>query len=486
MGPVVEPHGDDLARQHGRQRRHALERRLADQADAVLPRGPVEKLDDTVDEPAEAARRRRCATRPSAPIRRRPAASRRSDCAVQHAVLDRVDQRLPAGLDDVLADADGAPDLVAVAGVEQHARHGAGALVLVEDAHLVVDELDVGQLRILPRDRLAQRGVERVDRAVALGGAHEALAVDCTLMVASATALPSARFSTITRKLSSRNSGSCGASSRACSSSNERVGRLVVVAAVLEVLDALERPLATRSSSPSSSSPSSLRLRSTAPLPESSETSMRGSLPTTAGSTCSKVCGAALAPRRRAGRPCARRRAAHVRLRAAQTRDVDDLGDEVGRLAQALELLVARALEPHLQRERRDDRDQVGVAAALAVAVDRALHLASRRPRRRRGCWRPRSRRRCGCGCRPAAGRRCATTAPTTASTAAAARRRWCRRARPPRRPASAAARTRRSAYSRVVARSRRRSARRRRRPACPARRRNATDSAIIAGSPRG
>ena len=53
MGPVVEPHGDDLARQHGRQQRHALERRLADQADAVLPRGPVEKLDDTVDEPAE-------------------------------------------------------------------------------------------------------------------------------------------------------------------------------------------------------------------------------------------------------------------------------------------------------------------------------------------------------------------------------------------------------------------------------------------------
>ena len=38
-------------------------------------------------------------------------------------------------------------------------------------------------------------------------------------------------------------------------------------------------------------------------------------------------------------------------------------------------LLVGDAAAVHLQLQRRDDRDQVGVAAALAEAVDRALHL---------------------------------------------------------------------------------------------------------------
>ena len=60
----------------------------------------------------------------------------------------------------------------------QHARRRAGAVRLVEDADLVVDELDVGQVRVDLADRVAQRAVERVDRAVALGGADVALAVD--------------------------------------------------------------------------------------------------------------------------------------------------------------------------------------------------------------------------------------------------------------------------------------------------------------------
>ena len=50
-------------------------------------------------------------------------------------------------------------------------------LRLVEDAHLEVDELDVAQVRVALADRVAQRLVERVHRAVALGGAHVALAV---------------------------------------------------------------------------------------------------------------------------------------------------------------------------------------------------------------------------------------------------------------------------------------------------------------------
>jgi hypothetical protein len=95
-----------------------------------------------------------------------------------HRVLDRVDQRVPRRGDDVLVHADRAPQLLAVGRVEQHARHRAGALGLVEDADLVVDELDVGEVRVDLGDRRAQRGVQGVDRAVALGGAHVALAVD--------------------------------------------------------------------------------------------------------------------------------------------------------------------------------------------------------------------------------------------------------------------------------------------------------------------
>ena len=150
----------------------------------------------------------------------------------QHAELDRVDQGFPARLDDVLADADAASSL------PRRSRpagrgDGAGTFGLVEDAHLVVDQLDVGEVRVLAHDRLAQRRVHGVDGAVALGGADDALAATWTLMVASTTALPSSRFSTITRKLSRRNSGSCGASSWREQEVERGVGGLVVVALVL-------------------------------------------------------------------------------------------------------------------------------------------------------------------------------------------------------------------------------------------------------------
>ena len=63
---------------------------------------------------------------------------------------------------------------LAVGGVEQDARDRAGAVVLVEDPHLEVGQLDLGELRVLLGDRDAQRAVERVDGAVALGRAHVA------------------------------------------------------------------------------------------------------------------------------------------------------------------------------------------------------------------------------------------------------------------------------------------------------------------------
>ena len=133
--------------------------------------------------------------------------------------------------------------LVAVGGVEQHAGDRAGAVVLVEDPHLVVDELDVRQVRVQLGDRLAQRLVERVHRAVALGGADVALAVDPdldrrlgldlavgALLGDHAEALePEQRL--VLARLAAQQQLERG------------VGGLVVVAAVLALLEPLDRAL---------------------------------------------------------------------------------------------------------------------------------------------------------------------------------------------------------------------------------------------------
>ena len=60
-----------------------------------------------------------------------------------------------------------------------------------------------------------------------------------------------------------------------------------------------------------------------------------------------------------------------VRARA----DVGDLADRARQLGQLGQVLLGNAAPLHLQLQRGDDRDQVGVAAALAPAVDRPLHL---------------------------------------------------------------------------------------------------------------
>src|SRR5690606_15780971 len=65
---------------------------------------------------------------------------------VKESVDERVEQRLPRRLDDVLADADGGPRGLAVGRVEQHAGDRARAGTGVEDPDLEVDEVEVGEL----------------------------------------------------------------------------------------------------------------------------------------------------------------------------------------------------------------------------------------------------------------------------------------------------------------------------------------------------
>ena len=63
----------------------------------------------------------------------------------------------------------------------------------------------------------------------------------------------------------------------------------------------------------------------------------------------------------------------HVRL------DVGDVVDVAGELRQAAELFARGTLDAELEHEVRDDRGEIRVPRALAVAVDRPLHLARTR-----------------------------------------------------------------------------------------------------------
>jgi len=58
----------------------------------------------------------------------------------------------------------------------------------VDDPHAVVRQVDGAEDGVVGADRLAEGGVERVDRAVALGGGHQPSRPTCTLTVASVVA----------------------------------------------------------------------------------------------------------------------------------------------------------------------------------------------------------------------------------------------------------------------------------------------------------
>src|SRR5690349_3887547 len=81
-------------------------------------------------------------------------------------VLDAIDERDERRLDDAGRRADGGPSLAPVAMIDEHARGGRRALAPVDDANLVVLEMDRVDLGVRRGERLAQRRVERADRAV--------------------------------------------------------------------------------------------------------------------------------------------------------------------------------------------------------------------------------------------------------------------------------------------------------------------------------
>ena len=194
---------------------------------------------------------------------------------------------------------------LAVGGVEQDAGDRAGAVVRVEDAHLVVGELDVREVRVEVGDRQAERPVERVHRAVPLGGAHVAPPVDpdldrrLGLDVAVGALLgddPEALEPEQRRVL---------AGLAAQQQLERSVGRLVLIAAVLALLDALERALGGVGVEVDARPPRPRRGPS--PCPRARRSGRRGRCRRAPGRGARR-CGRRPGCPRRACRPCGRRR----------------------------------------------------------------------------------------------------------------------------------------------------------------------------------
>src|SRR4030042_2949967 len=95
---------------------------------------------------------------------------------VQEAVLDGIDERLPAGLDNILRHAYCSPSLLPLSPFNEHPGNGGGCLLGVENEHFVVLEVDVIKLWISPADGQPQCGVEGVYGAVAFTGRDYAFA----------------------------------------------------------------------------------------------------------------------------------------------------------------------------------------------------------------------------------------------------------------------------------------------------------------------
>src|SRR5665213_105095 len=104
----------------------------------------------------------------------RASSSRRSLLFLNQMIFIRIDQRLPACVDDILADADGAEDFAGAVGAlatafDHHAHAGGGLVLGVDHAHLVINQMNPVDRGVVRLERAAQGAVQRVHRAIPLG-----------------------------------------------------------------------------------------------------------------------------------------------------------------------------------------------------------------------------------------------------------------------------------------------------------------------------
>ena len=223
------------------------------------------------------------------------------------------------------------------------------------------------EVRIGLGDRLAQRGVQRVDRAVALGRADVALAVDpdldgglgLDLAVLALLGHHAPRLELEERLVL--------AGLAADQQVEGAVGRLELEALVLELLDALDHPRRGR-----------VVEREAGLLGAREHGPAAGELGDQHLARVADRGGVDVLERRGVGVDAGDVQPALVREGVLAHVGLVGVGDEVEELVEQVRGLGqpgqrGQAVVPHLELEVGDDRDEVGVAAALAVAVHRAL-----------------------------------------------------------------------------------------------------------------
>src|SRR5215211_4643398 len=290
-----------------------------------------------------------------------------------HAVLQSIDERLPGGFDDVLGDPDGAPHPLAVGRVYEDAGGGRRGAVFVEDADLVVGEVDLFKLRIVGYYGFPQRLIQGVYRTVALRGGDDPLASYGELYGRLCRRLPAGallgddpeRLQLEERPVLPRGTPD---------QQRERgVGRLVMIALVLALLYGPEdqgRILGLEPEFPC--------LGPDGVLPREFPYGRPPYVPYGLGRD--------VLVGRRVLRDAVDVQPAFVRKRATPhvgtmrvRRQVHELRDVVGDLGEPPQPLVIHDLEAHLELQVGDGRNEVAVAAALPDTVYRSLYV--RRPR---------------------------------------------------------------------------------------------------------
>ena len=307
-----------------------------------------------------------------------PAALGGHGAALPEGVLERVAERLPGGGDDVRVGAPGRPGPPLGRRVDDHPRLGGRGGVAVEDADLVVHEVDAVELRVEGAQGLAQR------RSSALTGPLPSAAVwstspsTSTLTVASARRSWPSRCSTRTVKSTSLKGAAVVATVPADEELEGGLGTLEARAFRLELLDELAQ--LARVDDPFQLMAELLR----APLGIDPPAELRDD---EAGLVAdeSRVDVLVRVPdlgRRRPVHPALVGEGARADVGGVRVgRDVGDAGDVARELGEGGQIRGAgHRLEPHLEPQVRPDGHDVGVAAALAVAVHRALHVADAGP----------------------------------------------------------------------------------------------------------
>src|SRR5437870_7823114 len=307
---------------------------------------------------------------------RSPAAPVGSPAFLVEFVVHAVDQGLPARLDHVVRHAHRPPALVLVARLDEHAHHRLGALAVAEHAHLVVVEAHLLDLGVELAECLAKRAVEGVDRPVPLRRRvldlpvrtfeHDGRLGDRRLALgallvdhAKADQAVEAQAVAVDRLPHEELEG--------------RLGALEGEALRLEVLQlAQERGHRRLVRFEVEAEAGGLVEEVRAP----GQVGDQHALAVADQVRVDVLVGGRVLLHRGHVQPALVREGALPDEGLALVRlQVGELVDQVGDLGELLELRGADAVPAVLQLQHRDHRHQVRVPAALAEAVDRALHL---------------------------------------------------------------------------------------------------------------